>query len=90
MNNLNNAIEQIEGLSSAYHIGASYFLKLQNYDGDFEQLWKYHIKGLLYEYLRGNPNADDLIGDLKSAYDNENPVTETQDDGSGDVAPANN
>lgn len=79
MNNLNNAIEKIEGLSSAYHIGASYFLKLQNYDGDFDGLWKYHIEGLLREYLRGNPEIETLIGDLKSAYDNENQIAEKQD-----------
>lgn len=99
MNNLNNVIEQIEGLSSAYHIGASYFLKLQNYDGDFEQLWKYHIKGLLFEYLRGNPDSYNLVNNtLKVAYDddtehNENKnavLAEKQNDGSGDVAPANN
>ena len=72
MKNLNNAISQIEGLSSAYHIGASYFLKLKNYDNDFGQLWDYHIEGLLREYLRGYPNIEDSLNKLKSAYDNEN------------------
>ena len=69
MENLNNAISAIEGLNEAYHIGASYFLKLKNYDGDFECLWEYHIKGILQEYLRGNPNGK--IDDLKAAYDRE-------------------
>ncbi len=77
MKNLNNAISQVEGLSSAYHIGASYFLNLKNYDNKFEQLWNYHIEGLLREYLRGYPNIEDLLNKLKSAYDNEN-----QDDSS--------
>lgn len=77
MKNLNNAISQVEGLSSAYHIGASYFLKLKNYDNDFGQLWDYHIEGLLREYLRGYPNIEDSLNKLKSAYDNEN-----QDDSS--------
>jgi len=72
MKNLNNAISPIEGLSSAYHIGGSYFLKLKNYDNDFEQLWDYHIEGLLREYLRGNPEIEKHISDLKAAYNNEN------------------
>lgn len=72
MKNLNNAISQIEGLSSAYHIGASYFLKLKNYNNDFGQLWDYHIEGLLREYLRGYPNIEDSLNKLKSAYNNEN------------------
>lgn len=72
MKNLNNAISQIDGLSSAYHIGGSYFLKLKNYDNDFEQLWDYHIEGLLREYLRGNPEIEKHISDLKAAYNNEN------------------
>lgn len=69
MENLNNAISEIEGLNEAYHIGASYFLKLKNYDGDFECLWEYHIKGILQEYLRGNPNAQEELEKLKAAYD---------------------
>lgn len=77
MSRLNKAIEKTEGLSSAYHIGASYFLKLKNYDNDFGQLWNYHIEGLLREYLRGYPNIEDSLNKLKSAYDNEN-----QDDSS--------
>lgn len=71
MINLNKAIEKTEGLSSAYHIGASYFLKLKNYDNDFGQLWNYHIEGLLREYLRGYPNIEDSLNKLKSAYDKE-------------------
>ena len=67
MKNLNNAISEIGGLNEAYHIGASYFLKLKNYGGDFESLWEYHIKGILQEYLRGNPNGK--LEDLKAAYD---------------------
>ena len=73
MENLNNAISEIGGLNEAYHIGASYFLKLKNYDGNqderFESLWEYHIKGILQEYLRGNPNGK--LDDLKAAYDRE-------------------
>ena len=53
MNSLNAKIEKIEGLSSAYHIGPAYFLKLKNYNGNFDQLWENHLEGLLFEYLRG-------------------------------------
>lgn len=73
MKRLNEAISQTDGLSSAYHIGASYFLKLKNYDGDFNQLWEYHLDGLLREYLRGMQGVEDSMKKLKNAYDNANP-----------------
>lgn len=60
----------IDGLNEAYHIGASYFLKLKNYNGDFESLWEYHIKGILQEYLRGSGN-EAKIAELKAVYDRE-------------------
>ena len=71
MENLNAAISKIDDLNDAYHIGASYFLKLKNYAGDFESLWNYHIRGILQEYLRGNPNAQEELEKLKAAYDRE-------------------
>lgn len=61
----------IEGLSSAYHIGPAYFLKLDNYNGDFDKLWKYHIEGVLREYLRGMPDAETLLENLHKAYNQE-------------------
>lgn len=80
MENLNAAIwnekenKGIEGLNEAYHIGASYFLKLNNYDGSqekrFKSLWEYHIKDILQEYLRGSGN-EAKIAELKAAYDKE-------------------
>ncbi len=71
--NLNKKISEMEdeGLSSAYHIGASYFLKIKDYNGDFEKLWNYHLIGLLREYLRGMSNIEAKIESLKAAYDNE-------------------
>ena len=71
MKNLNAAIEKVDGLSSAYHIGASYFLKLKDYNGDFDKLWEYHLEGLLREYLRGTQDVDNEIGKLKTAYNDE-------------------
>ena len=72
MIHLNEEIEKIEGLSSAYHVGPAYFLKLKNYDGDFSELWKYHLEGLLREYLRGMQDVEGKINVLKEAYENEN------------------
>ena len=71
MKNLNKAIESIEGLSTAYHIGPAYFLKLKNYNGNFQQLWENHLEGLLREYLRGMQNLEEKLKTLKAAYDNE-------------------
>ncbi len=80
MDNLNNAIEKIESFNSSYHVGASYFLKLKNYyknsnnnkEEAFKSLWDNHLKGLLFEYLRGMPDAESKLDDeLKKAYDND-------------------
>ena len=69
MNALNASIKKIPGLSTAYHIGPAYFLKLSNYNGDFEQLWTNHIEGLLREYLRGMDKVEEKIENLKNAFD---------------------
>lgn len=63
----------IEGLSSAYHIGASYFLKLVNYkkdDGtfDYDQLWENHLEGLLFEYMRGMTDVQEKMKELAVAF----------------------
>lgn len=72
---LNNAIWDeeaktgIEGLSSAYHIGGAYFLKLKELDNDFDKLWEYHLEGLFREYLRGMEDAEKSLEQLKEAYE---------------------
>ncbi len=68
MESLNKAIEGVDGLSSAYHIGPAYFLKLKNYEGNFDSLWEYHIEGVVKEYLRGMDNAKDSLKNLAEAY----------------------
>ena len=75
MKNLNLCILTIQGFSSAYQIGAAYFLKLANYlensvlsDKSWEDLWNNHLQGLLFEYLRGLPNADKELQKLYRAY----------------------
>jgi len=68
MENLNNAIEKIPGLSSAFHIGPAYFLKVKNFNGNFDKLWNLHIKGVLGEYLRGMDDSKSLLNGLARAY----------------------
>ena len=68
MDRLNDAISAIKELNAAYHIGASYFLKLNDYDGDFNKLWNYHLEGLLHEYLRGSGNEAAGMDILRTAY----------------------
>lgn len=55
------------GLSTAYQIGPAYFLKFALYN-DFEDLWEYHLKGLLFEYLRGSANIGLKMDRLHDAY----------------------
>lgn len=68
MNLLNAEIEKVEGLSRAYHIGPAYFLRLNNYDGDFDQLWECHLEGLLYEYMRGMTEVPAKLKKLAEVY----------------------
>ena len=79
MQRLNNAISATDGLSSAYHIGGAYFLKLKELDGNFENLWKYHLEPLLREYLRGHEDAEGKLAGLKNAYDGKQQSAENPD-----------
>lgn len=67
----------IEGLSAAYHIGGSYFSKLQLYLNEdhsnaYRHLWENHLKGVLFEYLRGSVNATESLKMLEQTYYNKN------------------
>ena len=69
MDRLNKCIVSDEiGLTRAYQIGAAYFLKYALYN-DFNALWDNHLKGVLYEYLRGAYDIDKKIDLLHKAYD---------------------
>ena len=84
MQHLNRAIwdetvhHGIEGLSTAYHIGGAYFSKLSIYLNDdhsnkeeaYRYLWNNHLKGVLFEYLRGTPEAVENLKKLENAYYN--------------------
>ena len=74
MQALNDAIvnEKIGNLPQAYQIGGSYFIHINKYlneDTKWEMLWNYHLKGFLFEYFRGKPNAQEILKDLKNVYD---------------------
>lgn len=84
MKRLNTAIwdeennSGIEGLSASYHIGGAYFSKLllyldkehENKDYAYRCLWENHLKGVLYEYLRGTLNAIENLKKLERVYFN--------------------
>lgn len=58
-------------LSEAYHIGAAYFKHYEDYaeqDKPFDKLWDNHLKGVLFEYLRGKPDANKILDNWKKAY----------------------
>ena len=68
MERLNKAIEETEGLGSAYMIGSAYFRKLGENGGDFDKLWKMNIEPLLREYLRGFRKTGEIMNQLREAY----------------------
>ena len=80
MDNLNGSIPKIPELSTAYQIGAAYYLKLKNYlstDGkltgdSWNCLWNNHLHGLLFEYLRGQSKASENLEILRKAFFFEN------------------
>lgn len=70
----------IDGLNAAYHIGGSYFSKLQLYLNEdhtdkrsaYKHLWENHLKGVLFEYLRGTESAMENLKMLEQVYYNKN------------------
>ena len=68
---LNEAIAEIPSLGVAYQIGPAYFLKLEHYledESPFDSLWQYHLKPLLFEYVRGLGDREELLQKLEAAY----------------------
>jgi hypothetical protein len=86
MNSLNHAIAATDGLGAAYMIGPAYFLKLTDYNGDFDKLWKLNIEPLLKEYLRGFRRTSEIMKKFLTAYSGVTPqanveaITETNED----------
>ena len=78
MDSLNKAIYDSKNstgnqydLSEAYHIGAAYFKHYEDYatqEKPFDKLWDNHLKGVLFEYLRGKPDANKILDNWKKSY----------------------
>ena len=86
LRNLNVAIENVQELNSHYHIGPSYFLKLQDVDFDYELLWSDYLKPLLEDYLRGSYEEAETLDTLKRAFDlTDNEQTDQQETGDDDA-----
>jgi len=69
MESLNNAISKIDGLNSAYHIGAAYFKQLDDGMETSDELWGNSLHDLLVEYLKGSGNEESNLELLKNAFD---------------------
>ena len=88
LRNLNAKIEKVQELNSHYHIGPSYFLKLEEVDFDYELLWSDYLKPLLEDYLRGSYEEVEILETLKKAFDltsnvQKNQVVTDNDEGDG-------
>ncbi len=73
MTRLNKEISKIPDLNESYHIGPAYFLKLndineQGSDAKFRVLWDEYIQPLLQEYVRGMPNATEIMKGFEKEY----------------------
>lgn len=66
MDALNKALIE-KGLTKAHCIGGAYFRKLEG--DDFQALWDFHLNGIVFEYFRGEPDAQSKIDDIKKAYE---------------------
>ena len=86
LRNLNAAIENVQELNSHYHIGPSYFLKLEEVNFDYELLWSDYLKPLLEDYLRGSYEEAETLDTLKKAFNlTNNGETDRQDTGDNDA-----
>lgn len=65
MKALNKALTD-NGLSQAYHIGGAYFRKLDG--SNYEKLWANHLRGIVAEYFRGDPDADKKVEEIALIY----------------------
>lgn len=70
---LNEKIHEVLG-STSYQIGGAYFKKLEKYKDEepnaaFKKLWDNHLAVILYEYVRGTPDAEESLNAMKLAYE---------------------
>ena len=67
MDAINAAIYKQE-LGDAYYIGGAYFRELN--ESNIEEVWEYHLRGLVAEYFRGNPSCSTIVDDIHAAFIN--------------------
>lgn len=65
---INAKIANTDGLDSAYQLGAAYFLKLKDYNGDFDLLWRYNIAPVLKGYLCGMQNIEETMHSFREKW----------------------
>lgn len=63
---LNQAISATNELNDNYHIGPSYFLKLDSIS--FDNLWDDYLQPLLQEYVRGMYDEQNIMARFEEAY----------------------
>lgn len=81
MKNLNKAISEIEGLNANYHIGPSYFLKLNDLESNYDELWTDYLLPLLQDYVRGMYDEKGILEKFEAAYKlKSNERTENEND----------
>lgn len=68
MESLNNAISNLDGLNSAYHIGAAYFKEVDSGTETYDELWENSLHNLLVEYLKGSGNEETSLELLENAF----------------------
>ena len=80
LNDFNETIADKDALGEMYQIGASYFLKLNNYIDDdkvtdqksiknaYQKLWDNHLKGLIHEYVRGKKSGEEIFNKIEKKY----------------------
>ena len=80
LNDFNKMIANKDALGEMYQIGASYFLKLNNYIDDdkvtdqesiknaYQKLWDNHLKGLIHEYVRGKKSGEEIFDKIQNKY----------------------
>ena len=66
MTKLNEALKE-KNLTEAHYIGGAYFLKLDT-KTDYQKLWDNHLKGIIAEYFRGEPDGPNKLDEIESAY----------------------
>ena len=65
MSSLNEAIKN--KLNENYQVGGAYFAKLKRISS--EELWTDYLEPLLREYIRGMNNEEEIMEELRKAYD---------------------